>query len=103
MVMDSFVRQIRMTGPNPNLSLQNVYDYWANWNQRSVIGAGVHDQEALGLTAFFRGIQIIASTLAMLPLDIHQTQPDGTTLQLSTTETAYLWHKPNDEITIHTL
>lgn len=102
MVLDAFARQIRRRGPNPNLRPRNSLDYWANWTARDVTSQ-VGDEEALAVTAFYRGVQLIASTIASLPLHVYRQKSDGTREQLSTPDTAYLRVKPNVEMGRQTL
>lgn len=98
-VLGNLIRSIRKTGDNPALkeSLAN----WS-WPFKSLTGATVNDQTALSLTAFYRGVSLIASTVAGLPLHIHQENNDGTNEQIKTSDTMYLWRRPNPEMTKQT-
>ncbi|HEX7277788.1 MAG TPA: phage portal protein [Acidimicrobiales bacterium] len=43
----------------------------------SLAGVTVTDATALGLSAFWRGVSLIAGTIGTLPLKVHRTLPDG--------------------------
>lgn len=55
----------------PQMSIQNP----SGWLQMQALGAGVPvtQESALGSTAFFRGVSVIASTIAGLPLESFST------------------------------
>jgi HK97 family phage portal protein len=83
-------------------------DYGYGYGRRAYQGLPVSDAAALSLTAFYRGIQIIASTIAGLPFQVFQEDiaADGTELpatKIKTADTAYIWRRPNDEMGHQTL
>lgn len=59
----------------PQMSIQNP----SGWLSMQATGAGVPvtEESALGSTAFFRGVSVIASTIATLPLKSYRTASDG--------------------------
>jgi HK97 family phage portal protein len=59
----------------PQMSIQNP----SGWLSMQATGAGVPVTElsALGSTAFYRGVSVIASTIATLPLKSYRTANDG--------------------------
>ncbi len=60
----------------PQMSIQNP----SGWLGMSKAGAGVDvtESSAMGSTAFFRGVSVIASTIASLPLKTYRTADDAT-------------------------
>lgn len=103
MVMSNVLRRVRRSGPNPVLKEWGAE--WPFWNTRSVSGATVTDDSALSLTAFYRGVSLIAGTLASMPLQVFQEDIDadgneGETRKIKTKDTAYLWRRPNPEDTM---
>lgn len=59
----------------PQMSIQNP----SGWLGMQPLGAGVPvtEETALGSTAFYRGVSVIASTIAALPLETFRTADDG--------------------------
>jgi HK97 family phage portal protein len=100
MVMSSISRRIRRSGANPTL---NQGRDWGWWDSRSKTGTRVNDESALGVSAYFRGIKLISETIAGLPLHVYEKQADGTNVESQTPETAYLWLRPNIEMTRQSL
>lgn len=89
-------RRIRRSGANPTTRTTT----WPNWRWSSSSAASnVSDETALTLTAFYRGVSLIASTVAGLPLHIFKEDEDGTGTRIKTPDTAYLWYEPNNEMT----
>jgi HK97 family phage portal protein len=77
------------------------------WRTPSGATAAVTDEGALSLTAFYRGVSLIAGTIGGLPLQVFQEEIDsngaeGKTTKLKTPDTAHLWHRPNGEMTRQT-
>jgi HK97 family phage portal protein len=95
-ILSNTIQRVRRSGPNPMLRAEGAG--W-NWNMRSIAGAEVTDESALGLTAFYRGVILIASSIAALPLHIYGKTEDGSREVIETPQTAYLWDRPNDEMT----
>lgn len=50
---------------------------WVNGGQQSATGLTVTDETALGVTAFYRGVRLIAGTIATLPLWTYKRLPTG--------------------------
>jgi len=101
-LIDSGVDRIRRSGANPAHKEQGAE--WS-WGSRSLTGAVVNDAAALSLTAFYRGVALIAGTVGGLPVQVfeEETAPDGTggpAHKIKTEDTAYLWRRPNPEMTM---
>ena len=93
--------KIRKSGPNPVLS--EAAAWWDSFSARPLAKrTRVSDRDALSLTAFYRGVTLIASTIASLPLHVYQEGPDGEGVKVKTPETRYLWGRPNVEETRQT-
>lgn len=59
----------------------------------------MNDTSALSLTAFYRGVSMIASAVAGLPLHVMRESAEGAPQRLRDPDTAYLWSRPNSEMT----
>lgn len=102
MVIDRLASRIRLSGQNPATKQQQ-----ADWAQatRTLTGATVNDMAALSLTAFYRGVLLISQTVGGLPIQVFEEEIDrdgkeGTARKLKTEDTAYLWRRPNPEMTL---
>lgn len=105
-VLGQAARQIRRSGPNPALKPQERTDHWDTYLR----GRGyddwsrdpVSDEQALGLTAFYRGVTLISSSIAGLPLDIFRETEDAdgrdVRSKAKTPQNRYLWGRPNHEM-----
>lgn len=106
MVMSSLTRRIRRSGSNP-ATTSGWGNSWWNLGSRSLPGrgAGVSDSDALSLTAVYRGVGLIASTIAGLPMHVYEEDAadDTKKIKLKTPDTAYLWSRPNVEQTRQTM
>ncbi len=92
---------IRKSGPNPVLS--EASSWWEGFSARpSATRTRVTDRDALSLTAFYRGVALIASTIASLPLHVYEEDGEGKKVKVKTPETYYLWGRPNVEQTRQT-
>lgn len=91
--------KVRRTGSNPVTKAGPSWASWPNWRERSGTGATVTDETALSLTTFYRGVQMIASSIAGLPLHIYHKNEKGVRERIETPDTAYLWDRPNEEQT----
>lgn len=101
MVLDRLTQRVRRSGPNPTLGDSGPWGPF--WDTHSVTGATVTDESALSLTAYFRGIKLIAETIAGLPLHVYHEDDAGVPSLLKTPNTAYLWQRPNLEMTKQSL
>jgi len=104
MVVDRL--RIRRSGTNP-ATRESPWSWPWNISQRTLSGATVSDESALSLTAFYRGVSLIARTLAGLPLQVFeetigQDGTEGETRKLKTPDTRFLWLRPNEEMTRQT-
>lgn len=100
MVLDRLTTRVRRSGPNPTLS----ETAWGLWEQRSITGQHVNDDTALALPAFYRGVSLIARTLAQMPIQVYQQTPNrdgtvGVAQKVQTPDTSYIWLQPNEEDT----
>jgi HK97 family phage portal protein len=99
--------RVRRSGANPSTDTRTNYGYpYENWDARRA-GVNVSDSAALSLTAVYRAVTLIAQTLAGLPFQVFEEtiNDDGTegpTRKLKTRDTAYLWRRPNPEMTHQT-
>lgn len=106
MVMDRLARRVRTSGKNPALTRE----HWPSWSwgtSRSVAGVVITDETALSLTPFYRGVALIAGTVGGLPIQVYEEEiatdgEDLRTKKIKTEETAYLWRRPNPEMTMQT-
>lgn len=57
---------------------------WLGYPAQSLAGVSVTESSALTLTAFYRGLSIVAGTVAGLPLKSYRTAADGTREQVPT-------------------
>lgn len=62
---------------------QFTSDDWPAYVNKSVSGQSVNEMSALGIPAFYRGVKVIAETIASLQWDVQQVDADGniTTVQ----------------------
>lgn len=115
MVLDAISRRVRRSGDNPAL-YNNGGGAWGwpfsagigswrtdTWRNPNRVGPAVTDASALSLTAFYRGVSLIAGTVAGMPLQVFQEEIDakgiqGGTTKIKSAETAYLWGQPNREM-----
>lgn len=97
-VIESTIKRVRKSGPNPALKTSGWWG-WPWWSSQSLNTPTVTDESALSLTAFYRGVSLISSTIAGLPFHVHRDNDDGTKEVLRTEETRYLWGRPNVEMT----
>lgn len=90
------LRKVRTSGPNPTRKESG----WLNWalGSTSLTGATVNDESALSLAAFYRGVTLIAAACAGQPIQIFQEDDNGESERIKTPATAYLWSKPNPEM-----
>lgn len=102
MVMLRLGQRIRTRGPNPNL-VETTGAPMGVWQLRTPQGATVTNDTALGVSAFFRGVQLIASLVGGLPIHVFREKADGTSESLKTPGTYYLRRRPNVEMTKQTL
>ncbi len=97
MVLDRLTQRVRRSGPNPTLG--DAGPWGPFWDTHSVTGATVTDESALSLTAYFRGVKLIAETIAGMPIHVFHEGDDGVAEPIKTPDTAYLWRRPNLEMT----
>lgn len=104
-VLAQATRAIRRSGANPALKPDSG-DHWDaylrgrgydDWSRDPV-----SDEQALGLTAFYRGVTLISSSIAGLPIDIFEETEDASGREIrtkaKTPENRYLWGRPNPEM-----
>lgn len=102
MVLDSLTQRARRRGQNPLFGDDSLIG-WRFWDMRSVSGATVTDESALSLTAFYRGVKLIAETIAGLPVHVYERGSDGTSMPVEDALVGYLTRRPNDEMTRQTV
>jgi phage portal protein BeeE len=101
MVLDTVARRIRRDGANPTTKKDA---WWPSSLTPWASGNKVNDAAALSQSAFYRGVTLIAQTVAGLPMQVFEEviNPDGTegpTRKIKSPDTAYLWRRPNIEMT----
>lgn len=96
MVFDQMVRRIRTSGSNP--VTHGRQSWWGFNSSRSQTGIRVNTEKALGLTAAYRGVTLIASLAGALPIDIFEKGPDNTRVDAADDSNRTLWLKPNPEM-----
>lgn len=100
MVADTMVRRVRRSGRNPALTRSE--SAWPNLGRRIPgVTTAVSDDSALSLTAFYRGIMLIATTLAGLPLHIYEdqgTDSQSKRAEVKSRDVYYLRGRPNVEM-----
>jgi HK97 family phage portal protein len=101
MVLDAAApRRIRTNGRNP-ATTREFSSSWLPWNGRSHTGMTVTNEKALGLTAAYRGVTLIASLIASLPIDIYEKRA-GQRVDVAGPSNSTLWARPNPEMTRQT-
>lgn len=55
---------------------------WFGLSSQTLAGVSVTEKTTLGLTAYWRGVSIIAGTIGSLPLKTYEREPDGTKRQV---------------------
>lgn len=78
---------LAQSGPN--------YDYLVGG--RTNTGVVITDDTATTITAVYRAVQLIASTIAAMPLNVFEEQ-DGERVKVEYEQEAYLWGRPNPEV-----
>jgi HK97 family phage portal protein len=101
MVLDTVARRIRRDGANPTIKRDS---WWPSSLTPWSSNGKVNDAAALSQPAFYRGVTLIAQTIAGLPMQVFEEviESDGTegpTKKLKSEDTAYLWRRPNIEMT----
>lgn len=95
-------RRIRTSGPNPTTDADRERSTWWQswpWGGKTLTGETVSDETALTLTAFYRGVTLIASACAGLPMHVYrETEVNGVGRRDETPATRYLWGRPNPEM-----
>lgn len=107
-ILDGLATRVRLAGDNP--ALNQRAGSWSWIGQRASSGASVSDDEALALTAVYRCVSLIATRVAGLPIHVFEERgikPDGDatdaiTVKLKSNDTAYLWRRPNLEMSRQT-
>lgn len=102
-ILSNIIRgRTRTTGPNPALA-GYMDSGFSSWPSRTLSGAEISDDKALGLTAVLRSITLISTTAGGLPINVYQRdRGDGASQNIETPQTAYLWDRPNPEMTRQT-
>jgi HK97 family phage portal protein len=99
-VLTTTIRRIRRSGSNPALK-PATWAAWP-WSNPTVTGATVDENTALTLATFYRGVNLIASSIAGLPLHLYEEDaddPESEARRIKPKELAYLWSRPNNEMT----
>lgn len=62
------------------------------------ISSNITEDTALAIGAVYRAVQLIASTIAALPLHVYEPQDDGSSKRVTYAADSYLWGRPNEEV-----
>lgn len=92
-------RAPRRRGSNPVIDNNNYGQTDWFYMRPSLAGIRVDEELALTLTAVYRSVSIIASTIASLPLHIYKSNQFAEAEIEEVDDTAYLWNRPNPEMT----
>lgn len=103
MVADQISRRIRTRGTNPATDSQYGSSWhWPFWgNSKTNAGMAVTNEKALGLTAAYRGVSLIASLIGGMPIDIYEKR-NGERIDVAGPSNSKLWARPNPEMTRQT-
>jgi len=102
MVVDRLAH-IRTSGRNPVTESQYGPSWqWPQFSIKSNTGLTVTNEKALGLTAAYRGVVLLSSLPGALPIDVFAKGTDGQRVDAADESNAYLWRRPNSEMTRQT-
>ncbi len=94
-----FVKQRSLENPRIPLSSERIMEYLGSGNE-SYSGANVSRDTSLGLSAFWRGVNLISNTLAKIPLDVYKrVKDDGREIDAMHNAQWLLHHQPNKVMT----
>lgn len=99
--MTVLANAVRRSGTNPTTKK----DAWlSGFSGIWTANGKVNDAAALSQTPFWRGMNVISGTVASMPMHVYQAEVarDGTVGRkktIQTPDTAYLWSRPNVEMT----
>lgn len=99
MVLDRVVQRFRTSGPNPATPNQG---FGWNWSTRTHSGQTVTNESAMGLTAAYRGVSMLASLLGSLPIDIFEKDVTGKRVDVAGPTNENVWLQPNPEMSRQT-
>lgn len=88
-------------GGNPARAVGNHgrdYGYVIDPPVVQTLTTGINDDTAIAIGAVYRAVQLIASTIASLPLHVYEPQDDGSSKLVKYDEDRYLWSRPNEEV-----
>lgn len=91
-----FVRRVasELNPSNPALASYEPI----SWPQRSLSGIHIDEDTAVTISAVFRSVQLLASTIASLPLRLLEETEDGGSNQIKPDDLQCIWHRPNPEV-----
>lgn len=61
-------------------------------------GISITADTAITISAVFRAVHLVSSTIASFPIDVIEKRPDGTRLPVSYLSDACIWDQPNHEM-----
>lgn len=111
MVMTRVANRIRRSGPNPATepaSYDNGFgpvrfvsgpDWWPT---RTKTGITMTEEKALGQTALYRCVVLISTTAGGQPIHVYSKDATGNRLDAEDASNAFLWDRPNNEMTNQT-
>ncbi len=73
-----------------------------DWNEgavRALPGVSITAENAVSISALFRAVHLVATTIASFPIGVIEEQEDGTRKPVKYEVDSCLWKKPNHEMT----
>jgi HK97 family phage portal protein len=74
-ILNQLTRGIGINTPEVGLGTDAFFQILFGGSQNSFAGESVTEESALGVTAIWQAVNIIASTMAVLPLNLYKTSP----------------------------
>lgn len=88
----------RIVRRGPNLGSNDMSKAPLWFSTRNYINRRVDADTAMTITAVYRAVAIIASTISGLPMHIYRENQFGVVEMEESPSTAYLWNRPNPEM-----
>lgn len=85
-------------GDNPALEPYEPSFGYAYSPDRSLSGITINEDTAITISTVWRAVQLIASTIAALPLRLLEENAEGSTEQVKYEQFQCIWRRPNSEV-----
>lgn len=83
--------------------LPSANQYYGEWGRNDrVAGTTVNSDTATTISAIYRAVSLISSTIAGFPLHVYEKQGDGSRVSVEYAQDHYLWSRPNPEVSAFT-